>query len=114
MSIESVERNERNLEAATVPGCSDLSGAAGTLPVKLRGGRILVEVRPVSRSEKLPHGVLVTDTLLMGKVQLVAGDVLEDLRAGDEVWFRRPMNEIPEFALLPYTDVELVRKGRDE
>ena len=48
----------------------------------------------------------------MGKVQHVAGDVPEDLRAGDEVWFRRPMNEIPEFALLPYTDVELVRKRR--
>lgn len=49
----------------------------------------------------------------MGKVQLVADDVLEDIRPGDEIWFRRPMNEIPGFAILPYTDVELVRTRRE-
>lgn len=112
MSAESIEGIEyaRKLRAAS-------TGDLGTVrfgPVNLRGGRILVEVRPVSRSEKVPHGVLLTDTLLMGKVLLVAGDVPEDLRAGDEVWFRRPMNEIPAFALLPYTDVEIVRERREE
>lgn len=73
---------------------------------------MLVEVRPVSRSEELPHGVLVTDKLLMGNVQLVAADVPEDIRAGDEIWFRRPMNDVPTFAILPYTDVELVRRRK--
>lgn len=109
MSIERVEsRGDPKFPAAPAEAASRGPGI-----VKLFGQRILVEVRPVSRSEKVPHGVLLTDTLLMGKVQLVAPGVPEDIRPGDEIWFRRPMNEIPAFAMLPYTDVELLRRQNE-
>ena len=52
-------------------------------------------------------GISVRDSMLRGKVVLVAPDVLEEgeLHAGDEVMFRRPEGPVPDLAFL---DADLI------